>query len=91
MAHPTNPIFISKPLCNPYGENLTEAMKAKKKFCTYIKIRLPKIQSGVPAEQETEVTSSFGTIFKKLFAADPSIELFTWNKSSCANPISRSN
>ena len=41
-AHPTNPIFISKPLRNPYAENLTEAIKAKKKFCTYIKIRLPK-------------------------------------------------
>ena len=90
-AHPTNPIFISKPLRNPYVESLTEAMKAKKKFCTYIKIRLPKIQSGVPAEQESEATASFGNIFKKLFSVDPSIELFTRNKSSRASAISRSN
>ena len=58
-AHPTNPIFISKPLRNPYAKSLTKAMKAMKKYCTYIKIWLPKIQSGVPAEQETEVTTSF--------------------------------
>ena len=62
--HPHNPIFISRPKCNPIVADLQP--KKDKKFSTFYKIRLPKIQSTTPGQQEEEVTKTFKTVIEKL-------------------------
>ena len=78
--HPLNPIFISRPKHNP---NTKEAVfKTDKKYESFFKMRLPKIQSNTPGPQEEEVTKTFQTVFSKMQSTDPSIVLYTWNRGT---------
>ena len=62
--HPLNPIFISHPKQNPITKEAN--LKSDKKYESFYKIRLPKIQSNTPGLQEEEVTKSFQNGFNKL-------------------------
>ena len=78
--HPLNPIFISRPKRTPNTKEAT--FKTDKKYESFFKIRLPKIQSNTPGPQEEEVTKSFQTVFSKMQSTDPSIVLYTWNRGT---------
>ena len=78
--HPLNPIFISRPKRSPSTKEAT--FKTDKKFETFFKIRLPKIQSNTPGPQEEEVTKAFQTVFTKLQTTDSSLVLYTWNRGT---------
>ena len=78
--HPLNPIFISRPKCSPTTKEVT--FKTDKKFESFFKIRLPKIQSNTPGPQEEEVTKAFQTVFTKLQTTDSSLVLYTWNRGT---------
>ena len=81
-SHPLNPIFISRPKRTVQPDSIQGVLKNCRKYTTFIKIRLPKVMSEAPNEQETEVTTAFEKIFKKMISNDASIKLYTWHKNS---------
>ena len=59
MRHPLNPIFISHPKRALIVADLQP--KTDKKFSSFYKIRLPKIETTTPGQQEEDVTKTFKT------------------------------
>ena len=49
--HPLNPIFISRPKRTVQPDSIQGVLKNRRKYTTFIKIRLPKVKSGAPNEQ----------------------------------------
>jgi hypothetical protein len=64
---PSNKMFPTAPLINPYKANITKNMKDNsRKYKTFIKIKLAKINSENPNEQEEEASTCLKNIMDKI-------------------------
>jgi hypothetical protein len=84
-----NNMYPTVPLTNPYKTNITKNMKDNsRKYKTFIKLKLAKINSDNATDQEEEVSTCLKNIMDKIWSIDPSALIIPWREDSIDKPLS---
>ena len=83
-----NTCFLSKPL----GKEKEKTMRGintglKRKYETFIKIRLPKLTSELSTENKNEATSKFKELMICLWQLDADLLIWPWEQEKCRPPL----
>jgi hypothetical protein len=85
----TSNMYPTAPLTNPYKTNITKNMKDNsRKYKTFIKLKLAKINSDNAADQEEEASTCLKNIMDKIWSIDPSALIIPWREDSIDKPLS---
>jgi hypothetical protein len=83
-----NTCFLSKPLGNEKATTLRGVnTRLKRKYETFIKIRLPKVTSELMTENEKEATSKFLDLMLCLWKLDPDLLVWPWDQEKVRPPL----
>jgi hypothetical protein len=89
VSFQTRNYFLSKPKVTPKAnpKNLPKALE--RKFNTFFKLRLPKMQTQDMGEQEAEVIQNFQKFTNLLWDLDPQILIYPWIDNLANKPLKK--
>jgi hypothetical protein len=89
VSFQTRNYFLSKPKALPKAQpkNLSKALE--RKFNTFFKVRLPKMQTQDMGEQEAEVIQHFQKLTSLLWDIDPQILIYPWIDNPANKPLKK--
>jgi hypothetical protein len=83
------PVFVNPYISRPITKKKsTQQVKLDRKFTTFFKLRLPKIQTSTMQDQEIEVLTMVQKVFEKIWQLDSSFYVRQWNDGG-RNTISK--
>jgi hypothetical protein len=85
----TRNFFLSKPKTPPKAMPTNLPTALERKFNTFFKICLPKVQSKDLGEQDTEVIGSFKKLTSLLWNYDPQLLVYPWVDSAVIKPLKK--
>jgi hypothetical protein len=80
---------LSKSIPTPKAKPKFLSKAQERKFSTFFKVRLPKMQSKDLGELESEVVASFQTLAGLLWGIDPQLLIYPWVNSTANRPLKK--